>query len=136
MNSQSEPDKTYRVSLPRSVVNWFDPRGRRMGMWAFVLNRITGIGLVVYLALHLVVLSLLAAGEESWDAFVRLARSPIILIVDVVLIAGLLIHGLNGIRVGLVGLGFGVRNQKTAFVALMIVALIVLIYAAWRVFSA
>jgi succinate dehydrogenase / fumarate reductase cytochrome b subunit len=107
-----------------------------MGMWAFVLNRITGIGLVVYLVLHLVVLSLLAAGEESWDAFVRLARSPIILIVDVVLIAGLLIHGLNGIRVGLVGLGFGVRNQKTAFVALMIVALIVLIYAAWRVFSA
>ena len=135
MNLESEYGQPQQASVRRGILNWFDPRGRQMGMWAFILNRMTGIGLVVYLGLHLVVLSLLAAGEASWDAFVQLARSPIILIMDVVLIAGLLIHGLNGIRVGLVGIGLGVRNQRSAFMALMAVALIVLIYAALRVFS-
>jgi succinate dehydrogenase / fumarate reductase, cytochrome b subunit len=136
MNLESEYGKPRPTSTSRRALNWFDPRGRRMGMWAFILNRVTGIGLVVYLAIHLVVLSLLAVGESSWDTFVQLARSPLILIMDVVLFAGLLIHGLNGIRVVLVGLGFGVRSQKGAFILLMAVALAVLAYAAFRVFSA
>ncbi len=136
MNLESDYGKPLHIPMRRRIFNWVDPRGRGLGMWAFVLNRVTGIGLVVYLILHLVVLSLLAAGEATWDAFIQLARSPLILIMDVVLIAGLLIHGLNGIRVGLVGLGFGVRNQKSAFAVLMAVAFIVLIYAALRIFSA
>jgi len=26
---------------------WFDPRGRKMGSWAFILNRITALGLTL-----------------------------------------------------------------------------------------
>jgi succinate dehydrogenase/fumarate reductase cytochrome b subunit len=76
MSLESEYGKPRPTSTSRRALNWFDPRGRRMGMWAFILNRVTGIGLVVYLAIHLVVLSLLAVGESSWDTFVQLARSP------------------------------------------------------------
>ena len=54
----------------RAVVPWLDPRGRRLGGWAFVVNRLSGLGLVAYLYLHLVVLSLLAGGPGGWDAFV------------------------------------------------------------------
>jgi len=134
MNSNQGRVKTYRSR--RSALGWFDVRGRKPGMVAFALNRITGIGLVVYLLLHLAILSLLASGRANWDGFVHLASSPIFLALDVILIAGILIHGLNGIRVALIGIGVGVRSQKSIFVILMVIALVALIYAAFRVFTA
>ena len=51
----------------RGIVGWFDPRGRRLGGLAFILNRLTGLGLVAYLYLHLVILSMLVRGPDAWD---------------------------------------------------------------------
>lgn len=118
-----------------SAGRWFDVRKRKMGMWAYALNRITGIGLVVYLYLHLAVLSLLTHGPGSWDAFVSLARSPYFLTLDVILIAGALIHGLNGLRVALTGFDIGVKVQKALFVILMLVAIVALGTAAFMIFG-
>lgn len=132
MNTETDQSTSSMLVHDRKFSAWFDPRQRGLGMLAFVLNRITAIGLVLYLALHLVVLSLLALGESTWDAFIAIVRSPIILILDVVLIAGVLIHGLNGIRLTLVGLGIAVTHQKILFVIFMTIALGILIVAgAW-----
>ena len=120
----------------RRAARWFDLRRRKLGMWAYALNRITGIGLVVYLYLHLGVLSLLARGQSSWDSFVSLARSPYYLALDVLLLAGILIHGLNGLRVALTGFDIGVRAQKTLFGILMLVAAVALVAAALKIFGA
>lgn len=125
--------ETLKYPKVRRAGRWFDVRRRKLGMWAYALNRITGIGLVVYLFLHLAVLSLLARGPGSWDTFVALARSPFFLTLDVILLAGVLVHGLNGLRVALTGFGVGVRTQKTFFVALMIIAVIALGGAALKI---
>ena len=119
----------------RTAGRWFDVRRRKLGMWAYALNRITGIGLVVYLYLHLGVLSLLAHGQSSWDSFVSLARSPYYLALDVLLLAGILIHGLNGLRVALTGFDIGVRAQKTLFGVLMLVAAVALVAATLKIFG-
>jgi succinate dehydrogenase / fumarate reductase cytochrome b subunit len=119
----------------RRAGRWFDVRRRKLGMWAYALNRITGIGLVVYLYLHLAILSLLTRGPGGWNAFVSLARSPWFLTLDVVLLAGILIHGLNGIRIALTGLNIGVRAQKSLFGMLMLVAVIALFIAALKIFG-
>jgi succinate dehydrogenase / fumarate reductase, cytochrome b subunit len=119
----------------RRAGRWFDVRRRRLGMWAYTLNRITGIGLVVYLYLHLGVLSLLARGQSSWDSFLTLARSPFYLALDVVLLAGILIHGLNGLRIALTGFDVGVRAQKALFGILMLAAAVALIAAALKIFG-
>lgn len=127
-----------RADAPRrrGVLGWFDPRHRRLGGWAFALNRLSGLGILVYLYLHLVILSQLARGPEAWDAFVALATSPVILAFDVVLLAGLLLHGLNGIRVTLVGFGLVVDRQRALWIALMVMAGIVAITGAVRIFGA
>ena len=117
-------------------VGWFDPRGRRLGGIAFLVNRITGIGLVVYLYLHLVILALLAQGPTAWDTFIEVALSPPFLALDVILLAGILIHGLNGIRVGLVGLGLVASRQRALFVALMAIAALVALAGGLRIFTA
>ena len=127
--------ETLKYPKIRSAGRWFDVRRRKMGMWAYALNRITGIALVVYLYLHLAVLSLLKHGPGSWDAFVSLAHSPYFLTLDVILLAGILIHGLNGIRVALTGFGVGVRAQKRLFVTLMLVASAVLGVAALMIYG-
>lgn len=126
------------LSLPKyknlRFVRWFDLRRARLGNLAYILNRVTALGLVLYLYIHLVVLSMLAAGPAQWDPFVAVVRSPFFLMLDVILLAGLLIHGLNGIRVALTGLGFGARAQKPLFVALMLVAAVALVAGAVKIF--
>jgi len=135
MNTESQQTKSFQQTVAQRWINWFDFRSRGLGMLAFVLNRLTGIGLVFYLALHLVVLSLLAGGASRWDGFLGLIRSPIFLLLDVVLIAGAVIHGLNGIRVALFGFGIGVRSQKSEFIFLMAAALILIACAAVLIFT-
>jgi succinate dehydrogenase / fumarate reductase cytochrome b subunit len=126
---------TLNYPKVRRAGRWFDVRRRKLGMWAYALNRITGIGLVVYLYLHLAVLSLLTRGPGSWDAFVSLARSPYVLALDVILLAGVLIHGLNGLRVALTGFDVGVKAQKALFVVLMLVAAVALGAGALKIFG-
>jgi succinate dehydrogenase / fumarate reductase cytochrome b subunit len=117
----------------RGIAGWFDPRHRHLGAAAFALNRLAGLGIVVYLGLHLVILSQLARGPEAWDAFLAVATSPLVLALDVVLLAGLLVHGLNGVRVTLVGLGLVVSHQRALWIALMVMAGVVLVAAASRI---
>lgn len=120
----------------RGAWGWVDVRGRRLGQWAFILNRLTGLGLLVYLFLHLGVLSMLAVGPGAWDGFVSTALTPAFLALDVVLIFGLLVHGLNGLRITLVGLGLVVNRQQAMFVALMVFGAIALVIAGLRIFGA
>ena len=56
---------------------WFDFRAREAGTWAFILNRITALGLTFYLFLHLIVLGQLAQGPQAWGNFMKLMKSPI-----------------------------------------------------------
>ena len=44
----------------KNIVRSLNPYKRDTGMWAFSLNRITGIGLTIYLYLHLFVLRKIA----------------------------------------------------------------------------
>lgn len=119
----------------RGVLLWGDVRRRGLGMWAYALNRITGIGLVVYLYLHLIVLSLLAQGASGWDAFIALAKTPLFLALDVILLIGLLIHGLNGLRVTLNALNIGVAAQKQLFIVVIALVVLLGLTGAIRIFT-
>lgn len=120
---------------PRRVWQWADVRRRNLGMYAYLLNRITGIGLVIYLYLHLGVLSTLTRGPSAWDAFIEIAKSPAFLTLDVILLVGMLIHGLNGIRITLNGFGVAVEAQKALFVGLMALAALSTAVGAFLIFT-
>ena len=118
---------TDPVRPKSSLRSWFDPRGRSPSTLAFALNRLTAVGLTVYLFLHLGVLSLLLRGPEGWDGFVRIAKSPAFLTLDVILLFGVVYHMFNGIRVALVGMGVAHRQQKTLFYVLVGIAMVLFV---------
>jgi succinate dehydrogenase / fumarate reductase, cytochrome b subunit len=113
---------------------WFDPRWRHPGTWAFILNRITALGLSLYLILHLFMLGKLAQGPEAYDSFIALAKTPLIKVGEMLVVAAGLIHGLNGIRVALTSFGVGVTRQKQIFWALMVLAAAGSLFFAYKMF--
>jgi len=114
--------------------SWFDVRGRSLSTLAFALNRLTAVGLTIYLFLHLAVLSLLLRGPEGWDQFVALAKNPLFLLLDVVLLFGVVYHMANGIRVALVGMGVANTRQKSLFYVLVGIALVAFAVGAVLIF--
>ena len=77
----------------------------------------------------------LAIGEEAYNNFIAFAHNPILKIGEMFVIAAVLIHGLNGIRIALASAGIGVNQQKKVFVILMAVALVGIVYFAYRMFG-
>jgi len=122
-----------RKGIGPSPSGWLDPRGRALGSWAFAVNRVTGLGLVFYLYLHLGVLSLLLVGESAWNDFLELATTTVFLLLDVLLLFGLLYHGLNGIRVALVGSGVVPNRQRALFWAGTVIGTLALAYGALHI---
>jgi succinate dehydrogenase / fumarate reductase cytochrome b subunit len=127
------PDMSNQPSA-KKILFWFDPRYRQIGSWGFILNRITALGLSLYLFMHLFMLSKLAQGPEAYDAFINQAKTPIFMAGELLVIAAGLIHGLNGIRIALNSIGIGTRNQRAMFIALMGIALLGTAYFFYRMF--
>ncbi|CAG0931438.1 succinate dehydrogenase / fumarate reductase, cytochrome b subunit [Thermoflexales bacterium] len=121
--------------VQRKPLEWFNLKGKRVGFWAYVVMRLSAVGLVLYLFLHLVILSQLAVGPAAWDNFVALAKSPAVLLLDVVLIIGILAHGLNGIRLTLIGFGLGVPRQKLMLWIGLILTLVFGVLSALAIFA-
>jgi succinate dehydrogenase cytochrome b subunit len=105
-----------KIPSSGNAASWFDPRARQLGSWAFILNRLSALGLTLYLGLHLAVLNKLAQGTEAYDDFVAFSGSPLIKIGEVLLVAAVLFHGLNGLRLILYAFGIGIHYQKHLFI--------------------
>ncbi len=118
------------------LLQWFDPRGRSIGGLAFILNRITALGLVLYLYLHLYYLGQLAQGPQVWNEFIDSAKSPWITTGEIFVVAGGMIHGFNGLRIALTSFNIAVPYQKQLFYGLFALALIGTAFFAVHMFSA
>jgi succinate dehydrogenase / fumarate reductase, cytochrome b subunit len=113
------------------LARWVDPRGRQPGTWAFILNRLSGLGLTLYLFLHLGVLGLLAQGPAAYDRFIALAKSPAMAAGELLVVVAGLYHGLNGLRVAATSIGIGVRHQR-----LLLAAIVLLVVSGGVLFAA
>jgi succinate dehydrogenase cytochrome b subunit len=116
-----------------AVSAWVDPRRRSLEGRAFTLQRVSGVFLVVYLYVHLGVLTLLLGGRGSWGSFLDIATSAVFLGFDVVLMFLILFHALNGLRVALVGSGFLVKRERALFWAATVVGTLALAYGALHI---
>ena len=104
-----------------------------IGMWAWLLHRLTGIGLVSYIFLHIALMSSsLLRGQEAFNTMLSvLMGHPLFELLDTLLLGAVLYHSFNGIRILLFDLGIGIdiSTQKITFWVFMAVAAIVWVWS-------
>jgi succinate dehydrogenase / fumarate reductase cytochrome b subunit len=67
--------------------------------WAWAIHRIAGLGVLLFLALHIADIFIVAFGPGLFDELVFLYKGPPARVLEIVLAFGLLYHGLNGLRI-------------------------------------
>lgn len=96
------------------------PARYKMGMWVWILHRITGVIIVLYGIAHLWVVSHARVDSgASFDRLIDTFNKPWVKALELVLLAAILYHAVNGLRILLFDLGIGVRVQKQLFWGLM-----------------
>jgi len=85
---------------------------RHSGSWAYLLHRITGIGLTVYLFVHIWALTSLADGRAAFQKEMELFTTFPFKVAEWLLGLLVMFHAFNGIRIAIVDFGEGSRSQK------------------------
>ena len=105
--------------------------GTRAGWWAWFLQRLTGVALVGYLFLHILVISTVQAGQDAFDSVLIVLQKPFFVVLDLFLIAAVVYHALNGVRVILFDLGIGLKRQAGRFWVCMVLTTILTLVAGY-----
>jgi succinate dehydrogenase / fumarate reductase cytochrome b subunit len=94
-------------------------------MWSWVLHRITGVAIFFFLLVHVLDTSLVRLSPEAYDAVISTYKTPIIGLAELGLVAAILFHALNGIRVILIDFwGKGAKYQNVMFWIVIVIALL------------
>lgn len=72
-----------------------------IGQWSWVLHRITGLGVVLFLFLHVIDTSWAVFDPVSYEHAIASYQSPLFTIGEFALVACVVYHALNGLRIAL-----------------------------------
>jgi succinate dehydrogenase / fumarate reductase cytochrome b subunit len=96
----------------------------KIGMWSWVLHRITGVAIFFFLLVHVLDTALVRVSPEAYNAVINTYKTPIIGLAELGLVAAILFHGLNGIRVILIDFWRkGAKYQNVMFWVVIAIAL-------------
>ncbi|MCS7187239.1 MAG: succinate dehydrogenase, cytochrome b556 subunit [Armatimonadota bacterium] len=68
-------------------------------MWAWLLHRVTGVGIFFFLLVHVVDTALISLGRDLFNSMVKLYHHPVFRVGEVLLFGAVLFHGINGLRI-------------------------------------
>ena len=98
-----------------------------VGTWSWLLHRITGVILVLYLFMHFLALSSSVGGEATFNAWLSNLQTPLTHILEIGLMAVVAFHLLNGLRITIADFFFLTKPHKTLFWIAMIIFLIFMV---------
>jgi succinate dehydrogenase / fumarate reductase cytochrome b subunit len=106
---------------------------KSIGMWAWVLSRISGLVLLAYLFVRLWVISRdRSGGPAGLDNLFGTFDTPFLVFLGLMIVTALMYHALNGVRLVLVDFGVGIRQHKAVFWVCMVAAAAALSLFAWK----
>ncbi len=106
-----------------------------VGMMAWLLHRVSGLALSGYLLLHIWDLRGAQQSAQAFDEALAVFRSPFWRVMDLLLIAAVLYHTLNGIRLLLFDAGKGLRHQRQLFWLAFGLTIAIFLFSAVMVFT-
>lgn len=92
------PAVEYR-GKSRSLGTALRYKGQREGMWSWILHRVTGLGVLLFLILHVLDTAIVIYFPDLYDHALGIYKSPIFRFAELLIFFSLIFHGLNGLRI-------------------------------------
>ncbi len=86
------------TSLKTTLTGYAGYRGRE-GHWGFLLHRITGLGTLLFLVIHVIDIALVYLHPKGFLDVLKLYQSTLFGIGEIALVFSVFYHGINGLRV-------------------------------------
>jgi succinate dehydrogenase / fumarate reductase cytochrome b subunit len=97
-------------------------------MWSWVLHRITGATVFFFLFVHVLDTALVRVSPQAYNEIVETYKTPIIGLMELGLVAAVLFHALNGLRVIAIDFWWqGPRHQRQMLWAVAGIWLLVMV---------
>lgn len=80
--------------------------------YLYLGHRLSGLGLIAYMILHIIETANRIRGEEAWAELMALFASPSFRVIEYLLFAMAVFHAMNGVRLLLIELGFFLGKPK------------------------
>ena len=104
----------------------------RGGMWPWLGQRVTAVLVLVTIMVHLVLTHYISIGHLSFDNIADRLASGAVLVNDIVLLAAVVFHGLNGLRMVVLDWGLSGSGGRRIFdVVLWVVGTAGIVYGIW-----
>jgi succinate dehydrogenase / fumarate reductase, cytochrome b subunit len=88
----------------------------KVGMWSWVLHRITGVAIFFFLLVHVLDTALVRVAPEAYNVVIATYQTPLIGVAELGLVAAILYHGFNGLRIALIDFwSKGAKYQNVMF---------------------
>ena len=97
------------------------------GFISFVLRRFTGVALVLYLFTHMWVIGSVNSGPGAFDARLNLVQSTAFKFAEIALLAAVVYHAFDGIRLLIVHYFDVTEYRKSLFYAIFVVSALLVI---------
>ncbi len=135
-----------RLSRQLGVRGWVYAGRYPAERYLYILHRISGLGLILYLPIHVWVTGRRLAGPEVWAQTMAVLRHPALVVGEFLVFAGFVFHALNGVRLLLGHLGYtlgrpgypvypypiALHSQRPLAVVLMMLAGLFIAIGAWE----
>jgi succinate dehydrogenase / fumarate reductase, cytochrome b subunit len=104
------------------------------GMWSWLFHRVSGLAILLFLLIHIVDISMLSFGPTVYNNSILLFDQWEVRLLSLSLIAAILYHAFNGIRIILIDFWRkAVKYQKVLFTIAMVLTIVLFIPAAYFV---
>jgi len=125
------------ASLKTTLRGYVGYRGRE-GHWSFLLHRITGLGVVLFLTIHILDTATVYFYPSLYMEAIRIYRSTLFGIGEVFLVFCVFYHGVNGLRIAYLDMfkpqGWHIESQRRSSRLTLAISLILWLPAAfWMV---
>jgi succinate dehydrogenase / fumarate reductase, cytochrome b subunit len=72
------------------------------GQWPWILHRITGVAVILFLFAHIVDTAVIGWGPEAYNKVTAAYKNPLVHLLELGLVTAVIYHSLNGLKITLI----------------------------------
>ena len=94
------------------IVGWLKGGRRGFEGYLYLLHRISGVALLLFLTAHVFVTSARLFGEAAWERVMSMMHYPAVQFLEYLVYVAFVFHALNGVRLVLIEFGIAVGKAE------------------------